>query len=75
MTETEKSVLEKGLNFGVTEKHINKESLLEDVYKFSRKLRLREFFNSASDSNAKAKDCEEKVITEEEIKERSDMEK
>ena len=38
LTTSEKSVLEKGLNFGITKKTINKESLFDDVYKFQLKL-------------------------------------
>ena len=47
LTSSEQSVLEKGLNYGITEKKINKDSLLDDVYKFQRKLKLKEYFSQS----------------------------
>ena len=69
LTTSEVSLLEKGLNFGITEKTINKESLLDDVYKFQRKLKLKEYF---SHSEKKSQDVPDEVNSEDE-KERSDM--
>ena len=62
LTTSERSVLEKGLNFGITEKNINKESLLDDVYKFQRKLKLREYFSNSekSPSEENSNDQEER---------------
>ena len=76
LTEDEKSVLEKGLNFGVAEKSVNKEALLDDVYKFTRKLKLRAFFNSQETSdppdNSDAAD-EEPTDDSSDSEERADM--
>ena len=58
MTEPEISVLEKGLNFGITEKCVNKESLLDDVYKFQRKLKLREYFSKSDDTSNHSSDVD-----------------
>ena len=69
LTTSEVSLLEKGLNFGITEKTINKESLLDDVYKFQRKLKLKEYF---SHSEKKSQDVPDEVNSENE-KERSSM--
>ena len=44
LTNSEKNVLEKGLNFCPSVKDINKLSILEDTYKFCRKMRLKEHF-------------------------------
>jgi len=44
LTHSEKSVLEKGLNFCPSTKDLNKLRLMEDTYKFCRKMRLREYF-------------------------------
>ena len=44
INESEKSVLEKGLNFCPTTESPNKLRLLDDLYFFCRKLRLKEFF-------------------------------
>ena len=51
LTEAEKSVLEKGLNFSTVEKHIDKTTLLDDIYSFARKLKLKAFFDSGKTSN------------------------
>ena len=74
--ENEKSVLEKGLNFGVVEQSVNKEALLDDVYKFTRKLKLRAFFNSQETTdppdNGDAAD-EEPTDDSSDSEERADM--
>ena len=50
LTEAEKSVLERGLNFCIVEKNINRENLLEDTYKFARKMKLRAHFDKENSS-------------------------
>ena len=45
LTEAEKSVLELGLTFSPSSNKYNKEELAHDIYKFIRKLKLREFFH------------------------------
>ncbi len=74
-TEDEKSILEKGLNFSVIERKIDKGSLLDDVYKFTRKLKLRTFFDSKKDQTSKEEsDQPEKAGDDpEDTCERSDM--
>ena len=44
LTSTEKSLLEKGLNFCPTTPKFNKVKLLDDIYWFCRKIRLSEYF-------------------------------
>ena len=46
LTLLEKQVLEKGLNFCPTTKDIDTEKLLDDLYFFCRKLRLKEHFHN-----------------------------
>ena len=41
LTSTEKNVLEKGLNFCPVNKDLNKKNLIDDVYAFCRKIRLK----------------------------------
>ena len=47
----EQRVLEKGLNFCPTSKHPKRISVLDDLYFFCRKLRLKEFFYSPPNSD------------------------
>ena len=51
LSESETMVLEKGLNFSTVEQKADKISLLDDTYKFSRKLKLRAHFDVADDAN------------------------
>ena len=44
LTSAEQSILEKGLNFCPTTKSPNKTKLLDDLYFFCRKLKLKEYF-------------------------------
>ena len=44
LTPTEKSLLEKGLNFSPTTPKLNKIKLLDDIFWFCRKMRLSEYF-------------------------------
>ena len=58
---SEQAVLEKGFNFCPTTKAPNKTQVLDDVYAFTRKLRLKEHFhseNKASDIITDEKDSE-----------------
>ena len=52
----EQNVLEKGLNFCPTVKSPNKIQLLDDLYLFCRKLRLKEFFYDLARPKSKAFD-------------------
>ena len=68
-------VLEKGLNFSTVEQKADKISLLDDTYKFSRKLKLRAHFDATDDTNAsptnEANNTEENQVDD--VDERSDM--
>ena len=44
LSESEISLLNKGLNFCPSTKQPNKEQLLDDLYFFCRKLKLKEYF-------------------------------
>ena len=50
LSESEISLLNKGFNFCPSTKEPNKEQLLDDLYFFCRKLKLKEYFHGA-DSN------------------------
>ena len=56
LTSAEISVLEKGLNFCPTVKTPNTIKLLDDLYFFCRKLKLREFFFDPSGTKSKLTD-------------------
>lgn len=58
LTEDEKSVLEKGLNFAITEENIDKEKLLDDTYRASRKLKLKAFFDTTNKKTQKKQNKE-----------------
>ena len=51
LSNSEWSVLEKGLNFCPTSKEPNRINLLDDLYFFCRKLRLKEYFYSPESGN------------------------
>ena len=51
LSKSELSVLEKGLNFCPTSKEPNRIKLLDDLYFFCRKLRLKEYFYSSESDN------------------------
>ena len=53
LRESEISLLNKGLNFCPSTKEPNKEQLLEDLYVFCRKLKLKEYFHSGDSSTDK----------------------
>ena len=53
LTNSETSALEKGPNFAPTTKMPNKENVLNDVYAFCRKAKLRDFFHSDEDEEEK----------------------
>ena len=80
LTDNEKSVLEKGLNFSIIEKKVDKEILLDDIYKFSQKLELRTFFDSnnsnhvQSNNNAGKSKSVNDPHTKETVRESSDNE-
>ena len=61
LTEAEKKVLERGLNFCIVEKKINRENLLEDTYKFSRKMKLRAHFDKDNPTEAEESSTKEET--------------
>ena len=46
LTDAENNVLEKGLNFCIVDEKTNADNLLEDTYRFQRKMKLRTHFDS-----------------------------
>ena len=53
LRESEVSLLNKGLNFCPSTKEPNKEQLLDDLYFFCRKLKLKEYFHGADSNTGK----------------------
>ena len=54
LSSTKKAVLEKGLNFCPAQRELNKAGLIDDVYAFCRKIRLKVAFQNPSDENKDA---------------------
>ena len=68
LSTSEKSVLEKELNFCPSTPSLDKNRLLDDIFEFCRKIRLNEFFQ-----RKKAKDENESTPDTSKILERTDM--
>ena len=56
ITETEKTVLELELTFCPSQKNFNKERLSLDFFKFIRRLKLQEYFHSATSNSGNNND-------------------
>ena len=58
LSDAEKSVLEKGLNFCPATKEFDKETLLDDTYAFIRKMRLKEFLHCSEENKPETEQIE-----------------
>ena len=77
LTSTETSVLEKGLNFCPSTKHLDKKALIDDTFSFCRKMRMKEFFHDQNTNNSEQSFSQNKNTQEQqklkESSERIDM--
>ena len=74
LTSAETKVLEKGLNFCPTTKDLDSKSLMNDLFSFCRKMRMREFFyKDATESLVNHTNILPNEILSDEVSERIDM--
>ena len=58
LTKEEMKLLEKGLNFCPSSKNVNKEELLDDVFAYTRNVRLKYYFNSLTRNSSSSEQTE-----------------